>query len=81
MRILINAILIIIGIIIAPLSFLKWSGTGFLIEPLYSPGDGEGRTYLFIFLLGISMVLYGFFNLLIFHSRAMTKEDDDNQTP
>ncbi len=79
--ILLDITLVLAGIILTPWAIFKWSEVGFRIEPKFYAGIQEGNSFFAATLLGIAMVLYGVFNLLLIRRRSFqeaktTKKDD-----
>jgi uncharacterized membrane protein len=74
--IIIDAALILIGIIIIPLGVLGWKQAGFLIEAWSDGGTFEGRATFFTILIGIALALYGLFDMCVFRrSKKKDKEE------
>ena len=70
--------LVLAGAILTPWAIYKWSEVGFRIEPKFYAGTKEGNSFFVVALLGIAMVVYGVFNLLLKRCRSI--EEGTNGT-
>jgi hypothetical protein len=66
--------LLLIGAILTPWAIFRWHEVGFRIEPQFYAGKKEGNAFLAVALVGIAMISYGVFNLLLTRHRETEKK-------
>ena len=69
-----DIIVVLVGAILAPWAIYRWSEVGFRIEPKFYAGTKEGNAFFVVALLGVAMVLYGIFNLLLVQRRSINED-------
>lgn len=64
-----NIVLAIIGAFLTPWAIIKWSELGFRLEPKFYAGNRDGSFFLIIALIGIALIVYGIFNILVYRRK------------
>jgi hypothetical protein len=62
---IINTLMILIGSALIPWSIWMWSEIGFRFEPKFYAGNRDGSFFFVLILLGIAMISYALFDLLV----------------
>ena len=68
-KILIDCLLIILGIPLIPIGFVKWQNEGFVLDASGTMGSFEGNMGFFTMLLGLALISYAIMDFLIFRMR------------
>ncbi len=68
--IVIDILLMISGVAIAALGIIKWKEIGFIFEPIYSTSKLDGRACAGIFIFGIALLGYGFYDFTLRYRRS-----------
>ena len=75
---ILDLFLIIFGVVLTPWAIMKWSEIGFRLEPKFYAGNRDGSFFLVATMLGVAMISYGLFNILVLRRK---KNNESSKNP
>jgi hypothetical protein len=64
--ILFDCLVALAGVLIAPYFFIEWKGVNFAIDTWKVGATREGNVNFFMMILGIALIFYAAFDILVF---------------
>jgi uncharacterized membrane protein YbhN (UPF0104 family) len=72
--IILDCLIVLAGIIIAPYFFIEWKGVNFAIDAWTVGATREGNAHFFMMILGIVLILYAVFDVFVFRRTSKNRK-------